>query len=52
MEEEIPTALYLLRRIPKTYFKSKLPGLNYEKFVWMKWAMKKVSNSQRASTGF
>ena len=33
MEEEIPTALYLLRRIPKTYFKSKLPGLNYEKFV-------------------
>lgn len=33
MEEEIPTALYLLRRIPKTYFKSKLPGLSYEKFV-------------------
>lgn len=33
MEEEIPTALYLLRRIPMTYFKSKLPGLNYEKFV-------------------
>ena len=32
MEEEIPTALYLLRRIPKQYFKSKLPGLKYEKF--------------------
>mmetsp|Transcript_2542 Transcript_2542/g.3810 ORF Transcript_2542/g.3810 Transcript_2542/m.3810 type:complete len:648 (+) Transcript_2542:57-2000(+) len=33
MEEEIPTGLYLLRRIPKTYFKSKFPELCYSKFV-------------------
>jgi hypothetical protein len=33
MEEEIPTALFLLRRIPKQYFKSKFPELKYEKFV-------------------
>eukprot|EP00984_Skeletonema_dohrnii_P016809 scaffold7526_cov115-Skeletonema_dohrnii-CCMP3373.AAC.8 len=33
MEEEIPTGLYLLRRIPKTYFKSKFPELRYSKFV-------------------
>mmetsp|Transcript_19848 Transcript_19848/g.33804 ORF Transcript_19848/g.33804 Transcript_19848/m.33804 type:complete len:668 (-) Transcript_19848:2283-4286(-) len=33
MEEEIPTALYLLRRIPKQYFNSKFPELNYNKFV-------------------
>jgi len=33
MEEEIPTGLYLLRRIPKAYFKSKFPELCYHKFV-------------------
>jgi hypothetical protein len=33
MEEEIPTALFLLRTIPRQYFKSKLPELKYEKFV-------------------
>lgn len=33
MEEEIPTGLYLLRRISKTYFKSKFPELKYHKFV-------------------
>ena len=33
MEEEIPTGLYLLRRIPKRYFKSKFPELCYHKFV-------------------
>ena len=33
MEEEIPTGLYLLRRISKTYFKSKFPELCYHKFV-------------------
>jgi hypothetical protein len=33
MEEEIPTALYLLRRIPKQYFISKFPELQYSKFV-------------------
>ena len=33
MEEEIPTGLYLLRRIPKTYFRSKFPNLKYYKFV-------------------
>ena len=33
MEEEIPTGLYLLRRVPKTYFKSKFPDLKYYKFV-------------------
>jgi hypothetical protein len=34
MEEEIPTGLYLLRRIPKQYFESKFPELKYYKFVW------------------
>eukprot|EP00985_Skeletonema_marinoi_P012858 scaffold6280_cov127-Skeletonema_marinoi.AAC.11 len=33
MEEEIPTGLYLLRRISKRYFKSKFPELCYHKFV-------------------
>ena len=33
MEEEIPTALYLLRRIPQQYFNSKFPDLVYSKFV-------------------
>ena len=33
MEEEIPTGLHLLRRVPKTYFKSKFPDLKYYKFV-------------------
>ena len=33
MEEEIPTGLYLLRRIPKQYFKSKFPELCFRKFV-------------------
>jgi hypothetical protein len=34
MEEEIPTALYLLRRIPKKYFNAKFPELKYSKFVF------------------
>ena len=34
MEEEIPTALYLLRRIPKQYFNAKFPELKYSKFVF------------------
>jgi len=33
MEEEIPTGLYLLRRIPKHYFVSKFPELQYGRFV-------------------
>jgi len=33
MEEEIPTGLYLLRRIPKQYFECKFPELKYCKFV-------------------
>ena len=33
MEEEIPTGLYLLRRIPKQYFISKFRELKYSKFV-------------------
>ena len=33
MEEEIPTGLYLMRRIPKQYFISKFPELQYSKFV-------------------
>ncbi len=33
MEEEIPTGLYLLRRMPKKYFNSKFPELKYSKFV-------------------
>ena len=33
MEEEIPTGLYLLRRISKPYFRSKFPELKYHKFV-------------------
>ena len=33
MEEEIPTGLYLLRRIPKQYFMSKFPELQYSRFV-------------------
>jgi hypothetical protein len=33
MEEEIPTGLYLLRRIPKQYFISKFPELQYSRFV-------------------
>lgn len=33
MEEEIPTGLYLLRRIPKQYFISKFPELQYGRFV-------------------
>lgn len=33
MEEEIPTGLFLLRRISKKYFKSHFSGLKYYKFV-------------------
>ena len=33
MEEEIPTGLYLLRRISKDYFKSKFPDLHYPRFI-------------------
>ena len=33
MEEEIPTGLYLLRRIPKQYLKSKCPEISYPRFV-------------------
>ena len=33
MEEEIPTGLYLLRRISKAYFESKFPDLQYYRFV-------------------
>ena len=33
MEEEIPTGLYLLRRISKPYLKSKCPDVSYAKFV-------------------
>ena len=34
MEEEIPTGLYLLKRIPRHYFKSKFPELSYQQFVF------------------
>ena len=34
MEEEIPTGLYLLRRIPKQNFASTFPELNYSQFVF------------------
>ncbi|KAL7533728.1 hypothetical protein ACHAXR_006358 [Thalassiosira sp. AJA248-18] len=33
MEEEIPTGLYLLRRISQPYLKSKFPNVSYPKFV-------------------
>jgi len=33
MEEEIPTGLYLLRRISQPYLKSKFPEISYSKFV-------------------
>ena len=33
MEEEIPTGLYLLRRISKPYLESKFPEVQYPRFV-------------------
>ncbi|KAL7549674.1 LOW QUALITY PROTEIN: hypothetical protein ACHAWF_012944, partial [Thalassiosira exigua] len=33
MEEEIPTGLFLLKRISKPYLKSKFPEISYPKFV-------------------
>lgn len=33
MEEEIPTGLYLFKRIPRQYFMGEFPELKYEKFV-------------------
>ena len=33
MEEEIPTGLYLLRRIPKAYLKREFPNISYSMFV-------------------
>jgi len=33
MEEDIPTALYLLRALPKQSFETMYPGMKYYKFV-------------------
>ena len=33
MEEEIPTGLFLLRRIPKAYLQREFPEISYSRFV-------------------
>ena len=44
VEEEIPTGLYLLRRISQPYLHSKFPEISYSRFVW--------SNVLRISMGY